>query len=62
MTPSEIVEDVYACWKACAAVAHLQALRPEMASYDCGSMNWMHSGLFINHPKFLEELGRNMQA
>ncbi len=40
---------------------HLKQLRPEMASYDCGSMNWMHSGLFINHPKFLEELGATMQ-
>lgn len=41
--------------------AHLKSLKPEMASYDCGSMNWMHSGLFINHPKFLEELGYTMQ-
>jgi len=29
---------------------HLRLIKPEMASYDCGSMNWMHSGLFINHP------------
>ncbi|MBV7276403.1 3-keto-5-aminohexanoate cleavage protein [Clostridium sp. PL3] len=41
--------------------AHLKSIRPEMASYDCGSMNWMHSGLFINHPKFLEQLGMTMQ-
>ena len=114
MTPAEISEDIYACWKAGAAVAHmhmrdddgngtmdvnkfretvellrknhpecdivlnmttsgdlnateetrqihLKELRPEMGSYDCGSMNWMNSGLFINSPKFLEELGRNMQ-
>ncbi len=40
---------------------HLKALKPELASYDCGSMNWMHSSLFINHPKFLEELGMTMQ-
>ena len=40
---------------------HLKELRPEMGSYDCGSMNWMNSGLFINSPKFLEELGKNMQ-
>ena len=32
-----------------------------MGSYDCGSMNWLHSSLFINSPKFLEELGKNMQ-
>lgn len=40
---------------------HLEELRPELASYDCGSMNWMHSGLFLNTPKFLEELGLNMK-
>ena len=112
MTPKEIAEDVYACWKAGAAVAHLHmrddegngtmniekfretvslikemkcgiilnlttsgdlyateetrmahlsALKPEMASYDCGSMNWMHSGLFLNPPAFLEKLGILMQ-
>lgn len=114
MTPQEIVDDVYDCWQAGAAIAHLhmrddegngtmdtakfretlallkeqhpdcdivlnlttsgdifaddeirqahvRELRPEMASYDCGSMNWLHSGLFINSPKFLEELGRNFQ-
>lgn len=41
--------------------AHLRSIRPEIASYDCGSMNWMHNSLFINHPKFLEELGMIMQ-
>lgn len=114
MTPKEIADDVYDCWKAGAAIAHLhmrdengngtmdknkfeetikilssehpdcdivinmttsgdlhatdttrqehlELLKPEMASYDCGSMNWMHSGLFINSPAFLEELGNNMQ-
>lgn len=114
MTPREIAEDVYACWQAGAAVAHLhmrdedgngtmradrfretvtllrekhpdcdiilnlttsgdlnatdetrqahlKELRPEMASYDCGSMNWLHSGLFLNPPKFLEELGATMR-
>ena len=40
---------------------HLKELRPEMASFDCGSMNWMNASLFLNPPKFLEELGRNMQ-
>lgn len=40
--------------------AHLRSIKPDMASYDCGSMNWMHSGLFINHPNFLEELGQTM--
>ena len=41
--------------------AHLKAIKPEMASYDCGSMNWGHNALFINHPKFLEDLGQTMQ-
>ena len=110
MTPQEIADDVYACWKAGAAVAHLhmrddegngtmdtakfeetvnlihtkypdcdivlnlttsgdihaddeirvahvKKLKPEMASYDCGSMNWLNSGLFINSPKFLTDCG-----
>ena len=114
MTPEEISEDVYACWKAGAAIAHLHMrddegkgtmdkekfrktvellrsnhpdcdivlnmttsgaltandwermvhvseLRPEMASYDCGSMNWLHTSVFLNSPSFLEELGKNMQ-
>lgn len=111
MTPKEIADDVYACWQAGAAVAHLHmrdeagngtmstekfketvalikekkcpiilnlttsgdlhateetrmahliALKPEMASYDAGSMNWMHSGLFLNPPAFLEKLGQVM--
>jgi len=41
--------------------AHLKELKPDMASYDCGSMNWAHSTLFLNTPKFLEELGMTMQ-
>jgi uncharacterized protein (DUF849 family) len=36
-------------------------LVPEMASYDCGSMNWQHNAVFENHPKFLEKLGAMMQ-
>ena len=114
MTPAEIAEDIFACWKAGAAIAHLhmrddagngtmdihkfeetvkllranhpkcdiilnmttsgdlyatdetrqihlKELRPELGTFDCGSMNWMNSSLFINSPKFLEELGKNMQ-
>ena len=110
MTSQEIADDVYACWKAGAAVAHLhmrddegngtmdtakfeetvnlihtkypdcdivlnlttsgdihaddeirvahvKKLKPEMASYDCGSMNWLNSGLFLNTPKFLTDCG-----
>ena len=36
-------------------------LKPEMASYDCGSMNWAHTSTFINSPDFLEKLGQAMQ-
>ncbi|MFR1708775.1 MAG: 3-keto-5-aminohexanoate cleavage protein [Clostridium sp.] len=36
-------------------------LRPEMASYDCGSMNWQHTTIFENNPLFLEKLGGMMQ-
>ena len=29
----------------------------EMGSYDSGSFNWMPSGVFMNSPQFLQELG-----
>lgn len=111
LTPSEIADDVYECWKSGAAIAHLHMrddegkgsmslpkfqetvtrikdrcdivlnlttsgdlnatdetrmahlidLKPELASFDCGSMNWMHNSLFINHPKFLETLATTMK-
>ncbi len=114
MTPTEIADEVYACWKAGAAVAHLhmrddqgngtmdtkkfeetvglirerypdcdivlnlttsgdihadddlrvahvEKLKPEMASYDCGSMNWLNTSLFINSPAFLERCGKLFQ-
>ena len=117
MTPSEIADDIYDCWKAGAAIAHVHMrddegrgtmdkekfretkellesrypdcdiilnmttsgasaeklvndddrmahlieLRPEMGTFDCGSMNWLNSGLFLNSPAFLEKLGKKMQ-
>lgn len=111
LTPAEIAQDVYECWQAGAAVAHLHMrddegkgtmdkekfketvnlirskcdivlnlttsgdlhatdetrmahlieLKPELASYDAGSMNWMHNSLFLNPPQFLEKLGKTMQ-
>ena len=111
LQPEEIAEEVYACWKAGASVAHIHVrddedkasmsfekfektvklirekcdivinlttsggiglddevrmkpfmeLKPELASYDCGSMNWLHSTVFENNPKFLEKLGLTMQ-
>lgn len=113
ITPQEIAEDVYNCWRSGAAIAHLHMvddncqgtmnkerfaetvarirekncdiilnlttsgdlnatdetrmahlldLQPEMASYDAGTMNWMHKTLFVNHPDFLVKLGQTMQA
>jgi 3-keto-5-aminohexanoate cleavage enzyme len=32
-------------------------LKPEMCSFDCGSMNWQHNAVFENNPQFLEKLG-----
>ena len=108
LQPKEIADEVYACWKAGASMAHIHVrddedkssmdynkfvetvkliratdcdimlnlttsgklglqgaeryqhvvdLKPDMASYDCGSMNWLHTSVFENSPKFLEELG-----
>lgn len=37
-------------------MAHLRKLRPEMCSFDAGTMNWNNSGVFVNAPDFLEEL------
>ncbi len=38
-------------------VAHLPLLKPEMCSYDPGTMNWANSYIFLNTPQFLERLG-----
>ncbi|MEC5343541.1 3-keto-5-aminohexanoate cleavage protein [Brenneria populi] len=37
-------------------------LRPEMASFDAGTMNWAHSTVFENSPRFLEKLAQEMNA
>ncbi|MDR2355244.1 MAG: 3-keto-5-aminohexanoate cleavage protein [Clostridiales Family XIII bacterium] len=42
-------------------IAHIGALKPEMASYDAGSFNWMPAGVFMNSPQFLEKLGLLMK-
>lgn len=39
-------------------VAHLKALRPEMCSYDAGSINWANDVVFMNSPSFLIKLGQ----
>ena len=113
LTPVEIAEEIYNCWKEGAAIAHVHCrdedgnaamvyeqfkeavelirgykdcdiilnittsggvnlkeedrikpfyeLKPEMASYDCGTMNWAHNTIFENNPAFLEKLGLLMQ-
>lgn len=42
-------------------IAPFKALKPEMASFDCGTMNWMHMGVFNNNPPFLKKMGIEMQ-
>jgi uncharacterized protein (DUF849 family) len=37
-----------------------QELRPEMASFDAGTMNWAHTTIFENSPSFLEKLAVSM--
>ncbi|MGI5901157.1 MAG: 3-keto-5-aminohexanoate cleavage protein [Desulfitobacteriia bacterium] len=39
-------------------LAHLRKLKPEMCSYDPGTMNWANSYVFLNPPEFLEQLGK----
>lgn len=38
-----------------------QELKPDMASFDCSTMNWMHIGIFNNNPQFLMRMGKAMQ-
>lgn len=44
-----------------ARMAPFMELKPEMASFDCGTMNWMRKGVFNNNPAFLEKMGLAMQ-
>ena len=37
-------------------LAHLKKLRPEICSFDAGTINWNNGGVFVNAPDFLEEL------
>lgn len=43
-------------------MAHLEPVKPEIASFDSGSFNWMPAGVFTNSPQFLEALGERMKA
>lgn len=38
-------------------LAHLKRLRPEMCSFDAGSLNWAGDIVFMNPPAFLRRLG-----
>lgn len=40
---------------------HIKKIKPEMASYDAGSMNWMYKNVFLNPPEFLVKLAKVMQ-
>ena len=37
-------------------------LKPEMASFDAGTMNWLNTVVFMNEPGFLELCGKEMIA
>jgi uncharacterized protein (DUF849 family) len=41
-------------------MAHLH-LKPEMASFDAGSFNWMPAGIFENSPQFLAKLAKTIK-
>lgn len=37
-------------------------LKPELASFDAGTMNWLNRVVFMNEPGFLEQCGKEMIA
>lgn len=39
---------------------HIIELKPPMASFDAGTMNWANTTVFMNPPLFLEKLGKVM--
>lgn len=41
-------------------LAHLEAIQPEMCSYDAGTLNW-GDAIFENSPVFLKKLGKKTQ-
>jgi 3-keto-5-aminohexanoate cleavage enzyme len=41
---------------------HLGALKPEMCSFDPGTLNWSNSYIFENSPRFLNKLGQEVVA
>lgn len=41
--------------------AHIEAIRPEMCSYNPGSINWGKAFVYLNPPSLMERLGRVCQ-
>lgn len=39
----------------------IQRLKPELASFDAGTLNWQNRTVFMNPPAFLEKLGLALQ-
>lgn len=42
-------------------LGHLPVCKPEMCSYDPGTLNWGYKSVFLNTPEFLEKLGMYTQ-
>ena len=42
-------------------LGHLPVCKPEMCSYDPGTLNWGYKTVFLNTPEFLEKLGKYSQ-
>lgn len=42
-------------------MGHIEACQPELCTFDPCTMNWANSFVFLNEPKFLEELGKKAQ-
>lgn len=42
-------------------MAHLKEIKPQMGTFDCGTMNWGYNEIFYNSPQFLENLGGVLQ-
>ena len=43
-------------------IRQFKELKPDMASFDAGTMNWLNSVVFMNEPGFLELCGKEMIA
>lgn len=43
-------------------LAHVEALRPEICSLDCGTMNFGDNEIYINTPQYLREMAEMIQG